>query len=231
MAMYLVGRKKTVFRLVRSEGLEPSTYGLKVRCSTNWAKNANGAQGETRTRTTFRPPAPEASVSTNSTTCAYGAQREIRTLNPFLALAPQASVYTIPPVAHMAERERFERSNAFLRHLLSREAPYQLEYRSVWMETGVTPFPSSKDQCFLPRCFVFSSIYASNKGFFIFLISSLPIRNYIGRDGGNRTRTVLPPSDFKSDLSTCSITSPYGGTWWSRTIYAEIFGLALYQLS
>jgi hypothetical protein len=31
-----------------------------------------GADGETRTPTPFRAPAPEASVSTNSTTSAYG---------------------------------------------------------------------------------------------------------------------------------------------------------------
>ena len=33
-------RLRPPFEMVRSEGLEPSACGLKVRCSTNWAKSA-----------------------------------------------------------------------------------------------------------------------------------------------------------------------------------------------
>lgn len=61
-----------------------------------------------------------------------GAQSETRTRMPGWAPAPQTGVSAIPPSAHMAERERLERSKAFLPRLLSREVSYQLEYRSKY---------------------------------------------------------------------------------------------------
>ena len=70
--------------MVPPVGIEPTTRGFSVLCSTNWATEAKKIKWRPGTGSNRRPLAWQASVLTNWTTGPYGGNNRARTCDPLL---------------------------------------------------------------------------------------------------------------------------------------------------